>query len=144
MKKARAGMAPRSGGSISHVAAKLNGNSSTSFTLRLPSGAACGGDSAHDGYRVQSYIVPSGIDPSTLTFNSSGPVPAGRGATSRAWHWVLAALYGRGSPSCRAGGGAKHSRVRPDLPRRHPIEANRTVAALIRLGRPGPRGRAER
>ena len=32
-------------------------NSDTTFTLRLPAGAACTGDSANDGYRVQSYMV---------------------------------------------------------------------------------------
>lgn len=54
-------------------AAMSSGTSAQSFTLRLPSGAACGGDSANDGYRVQSYMVPASIDPSTLQFTASGP-----------------------------------------------------------------------
>lgn len=50
------------------------GGSSTPFTLKLPSGAACAADSANGGYRVQSYRVPGAVNPATLTFDSSGPV----------------------------------------------------------------------
>jgi hypothetical protein len=65
-------------------AVNLNsGNSGTTFTLRLPAGAACGGDSANDGYRVQSYMVGAGVDPSTLTFDLAGPIPATVGAGFR-------------------------------------------------------------
>jgi hypothetical protein len=56
------------------------GGSLTSFSLRLPSGAACSGDSANDDYRVQSYMVPSSVNPGSLTFDASGPIPNGLGA----------------------------------------------------------------
>ncbi len=61
----------------------LGGGSATKFALSPPIGAACTGDSAAAGYRVQSYIVPASVDPSTLTFNSNGPLPAGTGAALR-------------------------------------------------------------
>lgn len=57
-----------------------SGTSASTWTLRLPAGAACPGDSANDGYRVQSYIVPGSVDPSTLTFDASGPIPNTIGA----------------------------------------------------------------
>jgi hypothetical protein len=64
-------------------AALSAGNGDTVFTLRPPSGASCGGDSANDGYLVQSYMVPASVDPSTLTFDSSGPIPNAVGASFR-------------------------------------------------------------
>jgi hypothetical protein len=54
-----------------------SGGSATGFNLIPPVGAACTGDSASGGYRVQSYMVPSTTNPSTLTFDSQGPVNAG-------------------------------------------------------------------
>ncbi len=59
------------------------GGSATPFALAPPAGAACTGDSATGGYRVQSYIVPAGVDPGTLTFDSSGPAPQGTGVDLR-------------------------------------------------------------
>lgn len=53
-----------------------SGRSSTNFRLKLPTGAACTGDSANAGYRIQSYLVPQAVDLDTLKFDSSGPVPA--------------------------------------------------------------------
>ncbi len=52
------------------------GGSATPFTLRLPDGAACPGDSANDGYRVNSYMVPFDVDPTVVTFDGTGPIPA--------------------------------------------------------------------
>jgi len=52
------------------------GGSATPFTLKLPAGAACTGDSANANYRVFSYMVPVTTDPSTLTFGSAGPTAA--------------------------------------------------------------------
>jgi len=52
-----------------------SGGSATPFRFKLPNGAACAGDSAHAGYRIQSYLVPQAVDPATLTFDSNGPVP---------------------------------------------------------------------
>ena len=61
-----------------------SGISSTNFTLSLPSGASCGGDSSNAGYRVGSYMVPQSVDPSTLQFSTiSGPLPTGIGASFR-------------------------------------------------------------
>ncbi|MBA2610157.1 MAG: hypothetical protein H0U92_14565 [Actinobacteria bacterium] len=65
---------------------KQAGNSATpggDFTLRLPAGASCEGDGPNDGYRWSTYMVPSSVDPATLTFDSSGPVPLGTGASFR-------------------------------------------------------------
>jgi hypothetical protein len=53
-----------------------SGGSATDFTLELPDGAACPGDSANDGYRVQSYMVPASVDPTTVTYNGTGPIPS--------------------------------------------------------------------
>lgn len=60
------------------------GASDTTFTLRLPTGAACEGDSANDGYRWSTYMVPASVDPSTLTFGLDGPIPFTVGAGFRA------------------------------------------------------------
>lgn len=46
-----------------------SGEIDTAFTLRLPEGASCPGDSANDQWKVQSFIVPSADDPSTLVFD---------------------------------------------------------------------------
>jgi len=53
----------------------LAGSSSIGFSLSFAdaSAAACPGDSATDGYRVQSFVVPNTQDLSTLTFSSVGP-----------------------------------------------------------------------
>lgn len=59
------------------------GSSGTNFTVSLPSGAACGQDSSNGGYRVQSYMVPASVDPTTLTFDVGGPTPQGVGASFR-------------------------------------------------------------
>jgi len=55
-----------------------SGGSSTPFHLKLPSGAACTGDSAHRNYRVQSYMVPAADVPSGLSFRSQGPTGPGQ------------------------------------------------------------------
>lgn len=49
------------------------GGSSTPFTMRLPDNASCPGDSADDDYRVQSFLVPDGVDPGTVRYKSQGP-----------------------------------------------------------------------
>lgn len=54
------------------------GVSATLFTLRLPKDASCPGDSAHDDYRIQSFIVPARDEPATLDFESTKPVGEGR------------------------------------------------------------------
>ncbi len=47
--------------------------SATIFSLGLPAGAACPGDSMHDQWRVQSFLVPSTVDIGTLAYNVIGP-----------------------------------------------------------------------
>lgn len=54
------------------------GGSSTVFSLGVPAPAECPGDSADDGYRVQSFIVPATDDPGALTYRSVMPVGEGR------------------------------------------------------------------
>ncbi len=49
------------------------GGSAEQFTLTLPSGAACPGDSATGGYQVYSYLVPQSTDLSTLNFKGGHP-----------------------------------------------------------------------
>ena len=50
-----------------------HGQSATQFSLRLPSGAACPGDSANDQWRVQSFMIPSAVSPANLGYNVAGP-----------------------------------------------------------------------
>jgi hypothetical protein len=69
------------------------GGSATAFRLQAPVGAACSGDSAHGGFRVQSYIVPASVDPSSLTFDTLGPTSPATGARLRQ------PLYAAGSGS---------------------------------------------
>jgi hypothetical protein len=55
----------------------LHGGSATVFALRLTDAAACPGDSAHDGWRVQTFIVPASVDPATLEFDFRQPKTEG-------------------------------------------------------------------
>ncbi|MBV8958283.1 MAG: hypothetical protein JO054_05825 [Actinobacteria bacterium] len=58
---------------------RLNsGGSGTTFSLDLPGDSSCPGDSANDGYRVQSFLVPAKDDPGALTYFSVMPVGKGR------------------------------------------------------------------
>jgi hypothetical protein len=50
-----------------------HGASATVFGLRLPNGAACPGDTQHDQWRVQSFLVPDSIDPGTLAYDATKP-----------------------------------------------------------------------
>lgn len=59
-------------------ARRTSGGSATPFSLRLPAGAACAGDSANGGYRVQSFVVQASDDPGALRYRSIGPVGEGR------------------------------------------------------------------
>ncbi len=51
------------------------GGSRTAFTLQIPDGATCSGDSANDSYRVNSYMVPAAVEPASVTFDGLGPTP---------------------------------------------------------------------
>lgn len=59
------------------------GGSATEFSILLPTGSACTGDSANGGYRVQGYLVPVTVAPGSLTFDAIGPTPNGLGASFR-------------------------------------------------------------
>jgi hypothetical protein len=50
-----------------------HGQSATQFSLQLPQGAACPGDSANDQWRFQSFMVPASDTPDTLHYNVAGP-----------------------------------------------------------------------
>jgi len=51
----------------------LRGGSATPFSLRLPADATCPGDSMHDQWRGQTFIVPSSVDTTTLTYALDKP-----------------------------------------------------------------------
>jgi hypothetical protein len=44
------------------------GGSSTEFTLEPPAASECPGDSEHDSWRVQTFMVPADVDPGTIVF----------------------------------------------------------------------------
>jgi hypothetical protein len=50
------------------------GGSVDLFSLTLPAGASCPGDSVDANYRVQSFMVPANADPGTLRYEAAGPV----------------------------------------------------------------------
>lgn len=56
------------------------GGSSQTFTLRLPEGASCPGDSANDQWRIQSFLVPAAVDIEALSFGELGPAGPGEWA----------------------------------------------------------------
>ncbi len=45
-----------------------SGGSTTTFTVAVPSGAACPGDTANGGYHVYSYLIQAGSDITGVTF----------------------------------------------------------------------------
>ncbi len=49
------------------------GASATVFTLALPEGATCPGDSANDQWRVNSFIIPADRDPGDLEYLVGDP-----------------------------------------------------------------------
>jgi len=49
------------------------GTSATVFELQLPPGATCPGDSLHDQWRVQSFIIPVEDDPADIAYGVNGP-----------------------------------------------------------------------
>ena len=50
-----------------------SGGSATTYGVALPAGAACPGDTAHDGYLVYSYLVPAGASPTEVSFRTGLP-----------------------------------------------------------------------
>lgn len=51
------------------------GGGLSAFGVELEGEAQCPGDSTHDGYRVDSYMVPIDVDPTKLDFSGLGPYP---------------------------------------------------------------------
>lgn len=52
-----------------------SGGSLTQFRVELEGEDECPGDSAHDQFRIDSYIVPVDVDPSQLLYTAFGPTP---------------------------------------------------------------------
>ena len=65
---------PAGGGASEPV---TSGGSALPIALVLPAAAACTGDSAGGGFRVQTFMVPATADLATLKFTSNGPVKPG-------------------------------------------------------------------
>lgn len=63
---------------VAHVT-PAEGGSTTPFRVDIPPGASCPGDSAEDGYRVNSYMVPVAVPALEVTFDGMGPTPASFG-----------------------------------------------------------------
>lgn len=55
--------------------AVAGGGSTTAFAVELPDDAECQGDSANDGYRVNSYLVPAAVAATEVEFDGLGPTP---------------------------------------------------------------------
>jgi hypothetical protein len=53
------------------------GGSSTAFTLEAPGAAECPGDSEHDSWRVQTFMVRADVDPGTIVY-AIGPTGEGQ------------------------------------------------------------------
>jgi hypothetical protein len=49
------------------------GGSAAVFSLRLPDASTCPGDSLHDQWRVQSFMVPADVDVTSLQYGVIGP-----------------------------------------------------------------------
>ena len=50
-----------------------SGDSTSTFSLRLPQGASCQGDSANDDWRVSTFLVPADTNLDTLTYRATRP-----------------------------------------------------------------------
>lgn len=61
---------------VDAAGAALDGSgSATGFGVELEGEDECPGDSAHDQYRVDSYMIPLDMDPTDLVFTAQGPTP---------------------------------------------------------------------
>lgn len=49
------------------------GDPDTAFSLAVPQGTSCPGDSMHDQWRVQTFMVPSDVDLGNLSYGVIGP-----------------------------------------------------------------------
>ncbi len=49
------------------------GDGNTAFIVQLPDGSTCPGDSFHDQWRIQSFMVPTTADVGSLSYGVIGP-----------------------------------------------------------------------
>ena len=57
-------------------AALRSGKADTEFRVLLPAGATCPGDSPNGQWRIQTFMVPNGIDVGTIKYAGAGPTGA--------------------------------------------------------------------
>lgn len=80
-----------------------NGGSITPFTLQIPEGSTCPGDSANDDWRVQSFMIPVDDDPGEIEYGFSGPegtqFPLFAADTRPYAHQLLPVNAGAGQPA---------------------------------------------
>jgi hypothetical protein len=55
-----------------------HGGSATLWTLRLPDNAACPGDSMHEDWRIQTFLVPASVETTTLRYDAQKPQGTGK------------------------------------------------------------------
>lgn len=71
------GLGPRDAGSVVVIDPQqrplAEGASATLFSLDLPDGAACPGDSASEDWRVQGFMIPVDDDPGAIQYGVIGP-----------------------------------------------------------------------
>lgn len=79
------------------------GGSATPFTVQLPDGVTCPGDSASDDWRVQSFMIPNGDDPGSIEYGFAGPegtqFPLFAADTRPYAHQLLPVNAGPGQPA---------------------------------------------
>ena len=101
--------APVDGGSVTIIEPEstsnpmVSGDSNSAFQLVLPEGASCPGDSFHENWRVNSFIIPATDDPGSLRYGIISPDGEGRRSlytvTTRPFiHMVLGKSDGAGEP----------------------------------------------
>jgi hypothetical protein len=50
-----------------------SGNADTEFRVLLPAGSTCPGDSPNGQWRIQTFMVPNGVDVGTIKYAGAGP-----------------------------------------------------------------------
>lgn len=87
-----------------------SGNASTAFTIALPDGAECQGDSRDGGYRVESFLLPLRHDPAAMQWGELAPTAPGSWAlydtmTNPYVHRLTAVATEKGGPGAIANTG---------------------------------------
>ena len=90
-----------------------SGGSVTPFTVALPPGASCSGDTAHDGYHVYSYLVKKGTNLSAVHFVQGPSVGYGIVDTTSTYYGAINTAFKTGQivgvPNDFAWGSLVHS-----------------------------------